>query len=534
MSLKAVAAPTASEIIGTTAKTRGQQVLIPLSMRGRNINGTAGSGTITVTAAAGVNTQTMWWTPKNLPISALKVGFANFDMTATGEADRPALEVFSTLKASLNFQMVNSAPPPFLWSGAASTSLPAPQSPLPHGFILSDLLNYTIPANNSFMVRASGGVASTVTINGADYINTVLGSISDTRVVSGPATPGGSGITGYTEFDSRLGTGFTDHTGDDTNVSSTGAFYTLSPSIILGLCHPPPASVVIFGDSIMQGQMGYVADNFFNYGFMEQGLNNLLPWVNFSRGTMQAAQFNTFGLKAGVLSLITGTGMYVTDMVMGLGRNDVSAGHSAATVQADVANACLEFQQQGIAVHVQTVLPNTASQDAWATTTNQFYSTASPTTTGTINVNATTFTVSSATGITNGMLVASQYGIGIAPGTTITISGTTVTLSSPCTATIASGRTMYFGTVTPNNYAATAIAYNAALIAGFSSPTYNNNGFTFQSVLDTGNTVGFVSGSDFKWKAGSITSDGIHPNQTGGTAINAAGIPGTARFGLAS
>lgn len=520
-----------SSIAALSSKTRGQMVWAPIGFRGRSINGSAGSGTITVTGTAGANTQTIGWTPATIPVFATRLVFANFDLTSSGEADRPSTEVWVPFTASLNYQMANTVPPPYLWNGASSISLTAPQSPLPHGMIISDPLYYPMDANNSFGIRAAGQIAATTTYSGADYINTVLGSVSDTRIVSGPSTPGGSGITNFTEADNRVGTGWTDQTTTKNAISASGQFYSFSPAIILGLMHPPTASVVFFGDSIMQGQMGYVADNLYNYGYIEQGLRNTIPWVNLSRGTMQAANFDTFAEAQGVLSLVMGSQMYVTDMVMGLGRNDIAGGASAATVQASVKNASLPYQEQGIPVHVQTIPPKTASQDAWATTTNQFYISRTPTTTAQINVSDTTFTVSSATGITNGMLVASQYGIGIAPGTTITISGTTVTLSSPCTATIASGRTMCFGSATPDTYAATAISYNAGLRASYNSSAYNNNGYVYQSVIDIASVIGVVSSTDFKWAAGSYTSDGIHPNQTGGTAINTAGIPGTARFG---
>lgn len=519
------------------ARVAGQDVWEPIFFRGRSINGTAGCAAITVSGTAGVNTQTIGWTPLNTPITATRVVFADFDETSTGLAYRPSTEIWTGLSASLNYQQKDTVPPAYTWNGAATTTLNPSQTPSQKGFIISDPLVYMVPANTQFGIRASAGIAVTTTVCGADYINTILGSISDTRFVSGVLSGGGGvSVTGFTEYDSRLGTGYASHTGDNTNVSSTGAFYTLTPAIVLALMHPTNISVGIIGDSLMQGQMGYVADAFGNYGFIEQGFQNKFPWVNFSRGTMQAAQFNTSALKDGILKLITGSQMYLTDLIMGLGRNDISAGHSAATVQADVASASLEYQQQGIAVHVMTVPPWTASQDTWATTGNQFYIYANSNSSGSTASGSGTITQSTSgapSGFTNGMLIATQYGTCIAPGTTATISGTTITLSQNTTCIIATGNQLQFGNSTPNTYTSTAITYNAALRANFNQPSYNNNGFTYQSVLDTGGTIGAVSGSDFKWVAND-TGDGIHPNQTGGTALIAAGIPGTtARFGLA-
>ena len=257
-----------------------------------------------------------------------------------------------------------------------------------------------------------------------------------------------------------------------------------------------------------------------------------IVWI-LSRGSMQAAHFNTFGLKAGILELIAGTGVYLTDFVMGLCRNDCAAGHASSTIQADVAAACLELQQQGLAVHVQTIPPNTGSQDAWASTANQFYIYSNSVVAVAVSSGSSTISITSSapSGFSNGQLIGSQYGTGIPPGTTATLSSKVITLSALTTAPLSSGNQLACGTTTPNNYAATAIAYNASLLANYGSTSYNNNGFVYQSVQDIGGAIGIVSSNNYMWIAGSQTYDGIHPNQTGGNTIKATGIPGTTRFG---
>ncbi|MBX4215702.1 hypothetical protein KW797_02020, partial [Candidatus Parcubacteria bacterium] len=230
--------PTQAQVTLAASQASGKMVWAPCGFRGRSINGSAGSATITVTGTAGANTQTIHWTPYDRPVFATRLVFANFDLTSSGEADRTSTEIWTPFTASLNYQMANVVPPPYLWNGASSTTLGAPQSPLPHGMIISDPLYYPMEANSSFGIRAAGQIAATTTYSGADYINTALGSITDTRLVAAPANPGGSGITSFTEADNRVGTGWTDQTTTKAAISASGQFYSFSPAIILCLMHP--------------------------------------------------------------------------------------------------------------------------------------------------------------------------------------------------------------------------------------------------------------------------------------------------------
>lgn len=531
--VKTALAYTTSDISGLSSSAN--MVWAPIGYHTRGVNGTGGTNTITCTGTCGTNTQTIYITPASTPIFGIKLVLPNFDLTASGEADRPTGEVWNGLAASLNFQQIGT-PKNFTFYGALTNSILAPQSPDVHSFIVTDPLNYPMPANNFFAIRIAGSLAGTTSYSGADFQNPGAGSVSDTRIVTGAATPGGSGITGFSEFDNRVATGWTNQTGVNTNLTASGASYSLTPAIILGLMHKPVASLVAFGDSIDQGQNFYTADALFNYGFLDQGISNTIPFVNLSRGSMTATQFNTFGKAKGILSLILGQPMYVTDFLMGLGRNDLATGSTASQTQTAVAAASLPFQQQGMNVWVQTIPPRTASQDGWTSYANQFYESRSPTTTGAISMGDTTFTVSSATGITNGMLVGSQYGTCIAPGTTITISGTSVTMSNAATCGLPSGDTMYFGNNTPDSYASNVLTYNAALLAGYNNPTYNNDGYVYIGLIDIASIAGHISGSDYQWAvlSGSTacTGDGIHPNQACGTAIDAAGIVSPSRFGV--
>lgn len=505
---------------GTSADINAPMVWEPIFFRNRGVNGTGTTAkTITVTGAAGVNTQTIGWTPSTIPVLATKLVFANFDVTATGEADRPTAEVWNNLQASLNFQMVNSVPPIYTFNGASSTTLGAPQSPLPHGVIVSDPLNYPLPANNSFGIRTSGTVTGTVTYFPAAAAAVNTGS---TTLTTTPAVPGGSGITNFSEFDNALGTGFTSSVGSTTKLSNNGAGYSLQPTVVLGLMRPTSQSIAIMGDSIDAGFQGNNGDNLGNVGWLAVGMGNSCPWMEFAKSSTLASGFPGLSGLPGIASLILSNSIYITDIIVGHGRNDLQGGATASQTQANVAAEALPFQQAGFPVHVQTLPPWTASTDAWTTQANQFYITITKTNVGQINPGDTTFTASGSSGVVNGQLLASSLGTGIAPGTTITISGTTITLSIAATGTIPAGTSMYFGSATPNAYATGAIAYNAALLAGYNNPSYNGNGYIFKSVLDLGGNVGGVSGSDYKWLTPSSTAytvDGTHPGPNGTTTL---------------
>lgn len=88
------------------------------------------------------------------------------------------------------------------------------------------------------------------------------------------------------------------------------------------------------------------------------------------------------------------------------------------------------------------------------------------TTTATYSSGASSFTVTSATGIVNGMFI---LGTGIPDQTTITISGTTVTLSTPTTASATGGTVKFvnFNEVHMNDagYAVWTSTINAAMTA---------------------------------------------------------------------
>ena len=82
-------------------------------------------------------------------------------------------------------------------------------------------------------------------------------------------------------------------------------------------------------------------------------------------------------------------------------------------------------------------LPSTLATDMGGYLTPRIAST----TTAALTAGSTSGTVASATGIANDMAVAGE---GIVPGTTVQISGTTITLSNPATATLAAA-SVFFG-----------------------------------------------------------------------------------------
>lgn len=133
---------------------------------------------------------------------------------------------------------------------------------------------------------------------------------------------------------------------------------------------------------------------------------------------------------------------------------------TANRIAINAANAALAAAYGAKYIDTQTVLLNGGSEIPIS------YRASTATTTSTYSSGVTTLTVASATGIVNGQFVS---GTGIADQTTITISGTTVTLSAATTGA-GSGATLSFvGAsevhLSDAGYAAIAAAYSTALTA---------------------------------------------------------------------
>ncbi len=336
-------------------------VFVPVGARGRGIPGTAGT---TTGAFDSFNGQNIFWAPLDQPITAMKVVYADWEMSAAGPVAKAAGAVFNNFAVGLNVQQVSQGS--FLFSGGASTTLGAPSSPASFSYVMSDEKAVTIAANNSFGIRMYGSMTVGTDYATADYQNAAGGT---TRLVSAPATPGGGAITGYTEGLTRASATPNTTTGI-TNPSHTGVGW-LPPSIVLAKMTNPAKSGVLFGDSIAQHQSGDWPDDLGNMGYALRTVRNTMPFVNLSRGTLQAAFFNTSANRAGLDALTIATGMYVTDFVCGLGRNDLAASSSDTTTKTDVDFVCASQKAAGRRCWITTIPPTTTSTDGWASIPNQ-------------------------------------------------------------------------------------------------------------------------------------------------------------------
>ncbi len=335
---------------------------VPIGARGRGIPGTAGTST---GAFDSFNGQNVYWNLSDTAIAEMKVVWADWEMSAAGPSAKPAGAVFNNFAAGVNYQNVSQGG--FTFSGAASTTIGAPSSAAAFSYVMSDVKTVSIAANNSFGIREYGSMSVGTDFALADFQGSALAN--GTRLISAPSTPGGAAKTGFTEGLTRAN-GTANTTTGTSNPSHTGVGW-FPPAIVLGKVNNPTKSVVLFGDSIAQGQSGDWPDDLGNLGYALRTLRNAIPFLNLSRGTLQASFLNTTAQRAGIDALSIGTGMYATDFVCALGRNDMAGSSSAATIKADVDFVCAPQKAAGRQCWVATIPPWTTSSDAWITTANQ-------------------------------------------------------------------------------------------------------------------------------------------------------------------
>lgn len=500
--------------IATNASVPVGDVWVPVGARGRGIMGTAGTST---GAFDSFNGQNIYWGLSDTAISSMKVAWADWEMQATGPTAKASGAVFNNFSAGLNYQQVSQGD--FLFAGAATGTLGAPQTTSAFSYLMSDAKSVTVAANNSFGIRMFGNMTVGTNYGLADYQGSAV--LNATRLISAPATPGGSAITGYTEGLTRANT-LTDGTAGTANPSHTGLGW-LPPTLVLGLVNNPTKSVVVFGDSIAQGQNGDYIDNLGNLGYTNKTWRHTIPWLNLSRGTLQAAFFNTSATRAGIDALTISSGMYVTDFICALGRNDMAGSSSAATIKSDVDFVCASQKAAGRRCWVTTIPPWTTSSDNWITTTNQtLASSPKETIRNTYNADRLANYVSQGyRGVIDICPVLESSGKWACPfaaitlNTAITTAGQTGNISVSSTAALtAAGLTSVQILIGSERIQCTVLDGTQLTIVS------RGAGATTAATYTTSTPINIP-----------LTNDGIHPNSNGHELLRVAGVVATSKFG---
>lgn len=154
------------------------------------------------------------------------------------------------------------------------------------------------------------------------------------------------------------GSAVTDITDGGATTSAGG--YAYHPCAVIGRTLKPVASVLLVGDSIIQG----ANDGFQDVGYAAKALDAAgIPWIRVAKGGGSA--YNMAGRAARTrLSLAK----YCTHAIVGYGTNDLNA-QSATTIQGNLQALWKLLVGYNLKVFACTVTPHTNSSDSWASAT---------------------------------------------------------------------------------------------------------------------------------------------------------------------
>lgn len=220
------------------------------------------------------------------------------------------------------------------WGGAAKGIIPD------LGHLVSDWIEVPIAANQKFGVdlwldNASG--------DGIAYNSAKLAPDMGDLFARATSTA-----------DATMGAAFT-------GTSITESYF---PSAIIAMTET--ASVIIFGDSIAFGVSPEVAEAATDgvTGLIERSIGLDLPYINCGR----AGDWGWYFQQSHDWRMSLAD--YCSSAIYQYGINDVSNSRGAANIAAD-RQAFSTFLPDGMPAFVTTILPQTTSTDAWATTANQ-------------------------------------------------------------------------------------------------------------------------------------------------------------------
>jgi hypothetical protein len=357
-------------------------------------------------------------------------------------------------------------------------------------FIDSDPIGIALPPASEFFVRGSFTASAPGFLLG-DYPSPAGGT---TRLAG--------------EGSQRASSALPDHTLDQAVPSNSGGGY-FAPWTVLGQVAVPTASILIVGDSIAAGT-GDAADAYGRLGYIQRSLGNTVPWASIARGSTTAVQMVARPQFLQQAAAEIGA----TDVLLEYNRNDLNASGNPLTAAATVTNLqalAQPLEAAGIRVWAFTCPPTTASQDAWSSNAGQFLTQQQTATTAALAAGQASVTLSSASGIQNGELVAAASGTAVfAPGTTVTVTANTVTFSTPPTASLTSGTILVFGTRAVSA-TATPIEYQRELYNSTMRTTWRSQGYAglidMAAAVEDPNTTGL-----WRTDLGAASADGIHPS----------------------
>lgn len=374
-------------------------------------------------------------------------------------------------------------------------------------FVDSDPIGIALAPLTEFFVRGSWQASATGFLVG-DYPSPSAGS---TRLAG--------------EGSQRAATALPDHTFDQAVPSNSGGGY-FSPWTVLGEVSAPTPSILIVGDSIAAGT-GDAADPYGRMGYIERSLGNAVPWASIARGSTTAIQL----LDRPQLLQQAAAEIGATDVLLEYNRNDLNASGnplSAAATEANLLALAQPLEAAGIRVWAFTCPPTTASQDGWTTPAGQFLVQQQTTTTAALAAGGTSMTLTSASGIQNGEFAALSTGASVFPaGTTVAVSGSTVTFSNPATAVVPSGATLVFGarTVASN----TPLELQREQYNSFMRINWKTQGYAglidMDAQVEDPNNAGL-----WRTDLGAASAEGIHPSAALHIQMVNAGIINPAMF----
>lgn len=229
-----------------------------------------------------------------------------------------------------------------------------------NGFILSDVMNISVPADGVFFYRDSK------IIDAPSYI---LPSVDVT-------TWGNTGVGDFQAMSAAV----------VSQVAATGTMTTPSggttansgspPFLIIGVPASPIPSVVFIGDSIATGKGDTAASAFGSLGYISRGLEavngHTVPSQKISVGS-DSYVFNTIQKAPRKRNII----QYATHVIIQLGTNDVASAVTLATIQGQLNQLMTDIKSmtgpygKAPKIAVCCLLPETTSTDTWMTAANQ-------------------------------------------------------------------------------------------------------------------------------------------------------------------
>lgn len=187
------------------------------------------------------------------------------------------------------------------------------------------------------------------------------------------ATRGGG--TGNSTKSKKMATALTASRIFNATIIESEAGYTTTtfapcPVAIIGIPHKPQVSIICWGDSITSGQGDGGGNSIGHIGWLERACTDVggfsIPFANMSRGGERTNAYASVASPARFAMF-----KYATHVIFALGHNDITAGLSLASIQANHQAAWAAAKAAGCKIYVMTITPKTTSTDGWATVGNQ-------------------------------------------------------------------------------------------------------------------------------------------------------------------